>query len=304
MARIHRILDRLRDNDGVINPTRYRLANEGRDLIYDATAKLKTPLEFIVEKLPQEVTKLNVVLPEAHLTELHSWEINYAHQQILRSPYIARCDVACRDTPDRSVTLITENTDPFALVKREGIELTPQQAVHDANDVLPGGKDWKDLLEKAQAAHQKKRAERKLQQIGLLAHLREIGFGPYGFALDFMERAKTGLYTVRMFRSGPSRSMSATEQFEVYSGYDRSFFLRSLQDVLASEFRARATNLVGSCHPSPTNGWNEVLFEVYMRREHGKRVEENEPLTMMWLAEAAQLPKAETKRCREASCAP
>ena len=232
MRKINRLLDTLRDEDGVINPTAYRLTDGGRSLVYHANQASKLPIQFVVEHLPL-TQRASIVFPHKRLDNLSGIEFEHVFQTIMASPYRSRCEV--EDTYDRttrtSTVTIRESQDVMTSIQHDRLCAGEWLSIGFKHtvDLLPGGVHWKQRGEALMAKREQKRRVRQLRRIGLVAHLRALGIGTWGFGLDFEHHIQANTYTIKVQNCGPSRCTSTAERSKLYEGDDRTLFLRSLR---------------------------------------------------------------------------
>jgi hypothetical protein len=110
MARIHRLLNALRDETGVINPTRFR-KDDNDNFICDPIRELKLPIQFIRHGGYAH----EILLPNGSTGFFSRLEINFALQQLIQSPYVHWMREERSVSGEQFILTITEYTNTLAL---------------------------------------------------------------------------------------------------------------------------------------------------------------------------------------------
>ena len=255
MGRIHRLLNSLRDETGAINPTRYRLSEDGRSLVYDAMQEAKTPIRFSVERkkggrsdVVGEPGMCSVSTPFLRLENLSWMEMMYLFQRLMASPYITRCNVVqdggfgCSN-----VCSVCENADPFAKIKRGAAPyIQPLEKRKEAIDLAPGSADFQLAVSLKKQIREEKNRPHRLRRRGIVAFLQTLGldYPDADFYLQCVHHhingigTKDGLFCIKVrdnqrLHASHVQPMSP-EAFEVmYEGDDPTLFAHAIADLYA-----------------------------------------------------------------------
>ena len=259
MGRIHRLLNSLRDETGVINPTRYRLSEDGRSLVYDAMQEAKMPIQFSVQRkkggrsdVLGEPGLFSVSTPSVRLENLSWSEMMYLFQRLMASPYLTRCDVVQDGGYGRrDACSVCENADPFAETTRgQAPYVQPLEARKEPIDLAPGSADFQLAVLLKKQMREEKNRPRRLRRRGIVAFLQTLGLDQpdADFYLQCVHHhkngigTKDGLFCIKVrdnqrLRALRLQSMSpemSPEAFEVmYEGDDPAMFARAIADLYA-----------------------------------------------------------------------
>lgn len=181
MGRIHRLLNYLRDETGVINPTRYRLSEDGRSLIYDATLPPKTPLHFhIKHRTERDIRPVpcgySISCPGMCLRDLSWLEFVYLYQQIVASPFITRCNIHSDSIQSfvPSIT-VTETPNPLIASKQYIPSGGKWGTRQDTIDLTPGSADFQLAVSLKKQVREEKNRPHRLRRRGIMAFLQTLG---------------------------------------------------------------------------------------------------------------------------------
>ena len=293
MKRINCLLDGLRDETGVMNPTRYRLTDEGRSLIYVTSQVSKLPIQFIVEHLPLEM-RFSVVLPHKRLDNISEFEMQYIYETVMKSPYHLRCEVrkVYDEATRTTTTIIREGRNVMEAYYHpyqrswKWFHLRPEDAI----DLAPGGVYWQKQGKLLKVERERRRKVRQLRRTGLASYLEAQGIGQWGFRLRFQEYTQAPGYTIHVYDAGPSGHAPTGTRATVYEGTDRALFLRAFDDAISAYF-SQATDLEHEVRKLSYEQWQSVQIDVNCRKLNNFKIRVKEPMTS-WLQEAKQHAEA------------
>jgi hypothetical protein len=151
MARIHRLLASLRDETGVINPTRLRKdAND--NFICDPVRELKLPIQFI----RHGGYSYQMILANGKTGFFSRLEFNFALQQLIQSPYAHWMREKRSISGEQFILTIAEYTNPLAL------PLSVTRSLRfEPIELWKGGRHWKIHL---QYLHDLRTTRRKIRE--------------------------------------------------------------------------------------------------------------------------------------------
>jgi hypothetical protein len=132
MARIHRLLDALRDETDVINPTRFR-KDDNDNFICDPVRELKLPIQFIRHGGYAH----QIILANGRTGFFSRLEFNFALHQLILSPYAHWMREERSASGEQFILTIAEYTDPLALP----LSVTRRLPLKPI-ELWKGGKHW------------------------------------------------------------------------------------------------------------------------------------------------------------------
>jgi hypothetical protein len=280
--RIAAVLDPLRDENGIINPTRFQFADQNRSLIYDEARQSRLPIRFVVEEKPGQPAHCHLTIEGGWEGELDSFVFRCIYYQIMGSPLIDFCNVGKRYIAINRQELVITERDNLA-IKKEHAPLPDRGCLtlHQPYDLTPSGWYWKDKMIALKKEREKRNSLRRLWRAGLLPRLHDLTIDATGYELTFEYHGVKEGYCIFLATQYETRPASSSKSYELYKGFDRALFLRLFAEIMRSDYRRDAACLwcldVGI--------YQRVYLRCGVHKNLQNKIDETEPYHT-WLAEA------------------